>query len=414
MSIADYLTSGLGRLQAGLFQVDPNVASTMSPEQLKGARNSALLHLGLGILAGNNSGLQGGLGRGALMGLSDAENSFGQQTGQAYLLNRQKAQDAEAGQMRAMQLAQLTAPGLGKMAGGLAAAPDQGAAWQSLIGNPANQALLHAAGIDPSTVTPDKLPGLIQQMQQQAALYSQPAPMQDVGPGHTLVQDGKPIYTQPKEETFGAPQAMVIGGKPVMASVGSQGTVRPVPGASPFRVSTEGVAGTPAPQLTPDTVHNAAIDVMADPARIRQYATFGKDGQAMRVAINNEKTKILQSIGMTEPQLIRQQAIAKGQIKSTSDLVGMQNAVNAYETLAQGNGQRVIELANSVNTAGIPLINSAERLGKLASGSPDAAELMLVLHNYQVEAARIVTQPSLKGQLTDQAIKDIQTVPLRT
>lgn len=162
--------------------------------------------------------------------------------------------------------------------------------------------------------------------------------------------------------------------------------------------------------LDPDTIHDAAIDVMADKDRMRQYATFGQSGQAMRVAINNEKTKILHSIGMTEPQLIRQQAIAKGQIKSTSDLVGMQNAVNAYETLAQGNGQRVIELANSVNTSGVPLLNSAERLGKLASGSPDAAELMLVLHNYQVEAARIVTQPSLKGQLTDQAIKDLKDV----
>lgn len=227
------------------------------------------------------------------------------------------------------------------------------------------------------------------------------------GPGSIPVTGFAPPV---KEETFGAPTDLVMGGKPSVAQIGSQGTVRPIAGATPYNKPSVASTAPAGGGLDKDTIHDAAIDVMSDPARIRQYATFGASGQAMRVAINNEKTNILHSVGMTEPQLIRQQAIAKGEIKSTSDLVGMQNAVNAYETLAQGNGQRVIELANAVNTSGIPLINSAERLGKLASGSPDAAELMLVLHNYQVEAARIVTQPSLKGQLTDQAIKDIQTV----
>lgn len=197
MSIADYFTNGLGKLQDNLFQVDPNVASSMSADQLKGARQNALLHLGLGILAGNRNG--NGLGRAALLGLSDAENNFGQQTGLAYQLNRQKQQDAEAGQMHALQMAALTAPGLGKIAGGLAAAPDQGAAWQSIIGNPANQALLHGAGIDPSTVTPDKIPGLIQQMQQQSALYSQPDPAIAVAPGAALVdpRNGQQLFKNP-------------------------------------------------------------------------------------------------------------------------------------------------------------------------------------------------------------------------
>lgn len=201
MSFGDYITNGLGRLQDSLFQVDPNVAGAMSADQLKGARQNALLHLGLGIIAGNNSGYRGGLGRGALLGLSDAENSFNQQTGQAYALNRQKQQDAETQQMHALQMASLTAPGLGKLAGGLdAAAPDQRAAqWQSIIGNPTNVQLLKAAGIDPTTVTPDKLPALIQQMHQQAQLYAQPDPAVSVAPGAALVdpRTGQAIYNQP-------------------------------------------------------------------------------------------------------------------------------------------------------------------------------------------------------------------------
>lgn len=195
MSIGDYITSGLGRLQDNLFQVDPNVAGSMSPTELKGARNNALLHLGLGIIAGNRNG--NGLGRAALLGLSDAENSFGQQTGLAYQLNRQKAQDAEASQMRTLQMATLTAPGLGRLAGGMDAAPDKVTAWHSIIGNPANVELLKAAGIDPATVTPQNLPQIMQQMHDQSAAFSPPAPIDKVGPGDSLIQNGKPVYTAP-------------------------------------------------------------------------------------------------------------------------------------------------------------------------------------------------------------------------
>lgn len=197
MSIGDYITSGLGRLQDNLFQVDPNVAGSMSPTELKGARNNALLHLGLGIIAGNRNG--NGLGRAALLGLSEAENSFGQQTGLAYQLNRQKAQDAEADQTRALQMATLTGPGLGRLAGGLDAAPDKAAAWHSIIGNPTNVTLLKAAGIDPANVTPENLPQIMQQMHTQSALYSPHAPLVNVAPGGSLVDEntGKALFTAP-------------------------------------------------------------------------------------------------------------------------------------------------------------------------------------------------------------------------
>lgn len=165
-----------------------------------------------------------------------------------------------------------------------------------------------------------------------------------------------------------------------------------------------------AAQLSPEAVHDAMIDVFTDPARMRQYASFGQQGQDARTAINNEKAKTLRAIGMTEDQVIRQQAIAKAQVKSVAQLVPMQNALNAYETVARGNGERVLELVNKVNKSGVPLINSAERLGKLATGDPDAAELMQVLQNYQTETARIIANPNLTGQLTDTARSEIQGI----
>lgn len=164
------------------------------------------------------------------------------------------------------------------------------------------------------------------------------------------------------------------------------------------------------PTLSPDAVHDAVVDVLADPARMRQYASFGQSGQKIRTAINEQKSQTLRDLGMTEDQVVRQQAVAKAQIKSVGDLIPMQNAINAYETVAKGNGQRALELINKVNTTGVPLLNSAKRISEQATGNPDAAELMQVLQNYQTEAARIIANPRLTGQLTDTARKELENV----
>jgi hypothetical protein len=162
--------------------------------------------------------------------------------------------------------------------------------------------------------------------------------------------------------------------------------------------------------LSPEATHDAVIDILADPARMRQYASFGQAGQTNRTLINNEKAKTLKELGLTEQEVIRQQAVAKGQIKSVAQLVPMKNAIQAYEEVARGNGARVLELVNKVNTTGVPVLNSLKRLGEQATGNPDAAELMQVLQNYKTEAARIIANPALTGQLTDSARKEIANV----
>jgi hypothetical protein len=162
--------------------------------------------------------------------------------------------------------------------------------------------------------------------------------------------------------------------------------------------------------LDDGTIHDAVIDIMQDPGRMRQYASFGAKGQIIRDQINQAKAKYLRDAGVTEPEILRQQAIAKGQIKSISDLVGMQNAVSAYETVARANGDRFLDLAAKVNKTNVPLVNSTVRLAKLATGDPDAAEMMQVLQNYQTEVARIIANPRLVGQLTDTARAEVQKI----
>lgn len=162
--------------------------------------------------------------------------------------------------------------------------------------------------------------------------------------------------------------------------------------------------------MTPDTVHDAVIDILSDPGRMRQYASYGERGQSNRNVINNAKASLLKESGLSEQDVVRQQAIAKAQVKSVGELIPMLNAVKAYETVAKGNGERVLELIGKVNTSGVPIINRAEQIGKQATGSDDAAELLQVLQNYQTEVARIIANPRLVGQLTDTARKEIQEV----
>lgn len=162
--------------------------------------------------------------------------------------------------------------------------------------------------------------------------------------------------------------------------------------------------------MSPEQLHNAAIAVTANPMLMRQYASYGGRGQAIRTAVGNEQARLMKEAGVTESDVLRQQAIVAAQVHSVKDLVGMQNAVRAYETVATGNGQRVLELVNTVNSSGVPMINSAERLGKLALGDPNAAELMQVLQNYQSEVARIIANPTLKGPLTDTARQEMHDV----
>lgn len=52
--------NGLGRLQQGLFPIDSASAAGMSAEDIKNARNQAMLRMGLGMMSSANQGARGG------------------------------------------------------------------------------------------------------------------------------------------------------------------------------------------------------------------------------------------------------------------------------------------------------------------------------------------------------------------
>lgn len=126
--------------------------------------------------------------------------------------------------------------------------PDKVAALHSL---PHAIDALKQNGIDPTTFTNEQVIANAQHtlMAASSSLGQGPpvAKTESVGPNASLVTVGQdasgnptasPLYTAPEAFT-GAPTPMVLNGKPVMAVRGSAGTIRPIPGATPYQAPSQ-------------------------------------------------------------------------------------------------------------------------------------------------------------------------------
>ncbi len=94
----------------------------------------------------------------------------------------------------------------------------------------------------------------------------------------------------------------------------------------------------------PETLHTAAMVVAADPARMKDYASYGKTGQAARIAINKKITELKKETGMSDSDFIQTRARAKAQAGNLAQLTKQQGQIQAAEDLARANGQRVLDL----------------------------------------------------------------------
>ena len=159
---------------------------------------------------------------------------------------------------------------------------------------------------------------------------------------------------------------------------------------------------------SPDTVRTAAIVVMSDPNRMRDYASYGKSGQSLRHQINEEISKVKKETGMTDSDFIMARARARASLKSVDKMVPQLDSISAFENLAKANGQRALELFSSVDDTGIPIVEAVSRATKRQLGNVDAAELQSVLTAFQTEAARILSNPTMAGVVTDTARHEVQ------
>jgi hypothetical protein len=162
--------------------------------------------------------------------------------------------------------------------------------------------------------------------------------------------------------------------------------------------------------LAPDELDLAATTVMTDPNQMRQFASFGKAGQARRDQINKAVSDKLKTAGMTPADLGSMRANFKAQSGSINKLVPQLNAIEAYEQTAKFNGQRLLNMVDKIDNTGIPVVEGYARRAQKAVGDPDQAEFQSVLAQYQTEAARIINNPNLTGVLSDSARHEMQEI----
>jgi hypothetical protein len=136
-----------------------------------------------------------------------------------------------------------------------------------------------------------------------------------------------------------------------------------------------------------------------------------KYGNSLRIQMLNEWA----AAGKTADDMAGGRADVKANQSALTQVTKDLAAIGPYKRMLDKNAGIVIQLAQKVEDKGTrtnsPWIN--EKLNTLQTkgvSDPDVQEMLSQMHFVQTEAARVLNNPRLVGQLTDSARKDMQDV----
>lgn len=163
--------------------------------------------------------------------------------------------------------------------------------------------------------------------------------------------------------------------------------------------------------LDPETIDVASSVVMVDPTRMRDYASYGASGQAIRTSINNHITQRLHSAGMNDSDLMRLRAQAHSNVKNLGQLQAQASQFSIAHDIAKANGDRLLTLFSKVDETGVPMIEGARRAAARGTGGVDETELKSVLTAFQTEVARILSgHPEMRGLISDSMRHEVEAM----
>jgi hypothetical protein len=226
-----------------------------------------------------------------------------------------------------------------------------------------------------------------------------------LNPGAGLVPPGAtaPVYTQPYNPK--AEPLVVVQGEGGPKYVRRSEAEGKTPGAKP---GTGGAAGGDSIDFTPEALDLRAYQYLSGNPQAFTNLGRGAQGANRIVQITNRAAEILKAQGGDPKEIGRRLAEYKANSASLSQMTRSYDAITAFEQTAVRNGEILIELADKVDRSGVPVIERWVRAGRQATGDPDVAKFNAQLQVYRTEAARILTNPNLSGQLTDSARKEIE------
>jgi hypothetical protein len=135
---------------------------------------------------------------------------------------------------------------------------------------------------------------------------------------------------------------------------------------------------------------------------------MGASGVALRTKIIDRAAEISRSEGVKAADVPANRASFKSDSTSLTTLTKQSDAINAFEKTAIRNGDRLMTLADKVDKTGVPMLERWIRGGRKATGDADVAAFNAQMQVYRTEAAKILTNPNLSGQLTDAARKEVE------
>jgi len=164
-------------------------------------------------------------------------------------------------------------------------------------------------------------------------------------------------------------------------------------------------------KLTPEAVNNEAMYSIIN-GKIRPGAVaWGVSGNADRTAITNRIAEIATEYGIPPEKLASLGLTNRAKASALLQLEKQRNAVQAYERSFIAQVDVLDQLSDNVARTASSWVNRPlNELRRSGMGSPDVAEFVAQMRLVQTEAARIIANPNLTGQLTDTAREEIRHV----
>lgn len=163
---------------------------------------------------------------------------------------------------------------------------------------------------------------------------------------------------------------------------------------------------TTAPDLDSDAVDMAAYEYIQT-GKLPPMG-MGQAGVAVRTKILKRAAELAKQSGTPVSDLPGHQSEFHADSQTLGKLTQQYHAVQAFESTAVKNGDRLVSLANKVDKTGMPVFEKWVRAGKKATGDADVAQLNAQMQLYRAEVAKILTNPNLSGQLSDSARKEVE------
>jgi hypothetical protein len=170
------------------------------------------------------------------------------------------------------------------------------------------------------------------------------------------------------------------------------------------------------PATNPDGTAGSALSADARDAAAQQYLATGKlpplyRDQVTRNAIMNRAAELAIEAGTSMVALPGKQAEFKSNSAALTANTKDLTAIRPYKEMLDTNIDIAKNLANKAIVTDYRFANKTINwLRQNAADNPDVSEYLAQIHFVSTEAARVLTNPRLVGQLTDNAIHDMKGI----